>query len=67
MTFGAHARIGEYLRDRVARGWALFHVVRTPHGANEIRRVIVGNVLQGIGNAGNYIGFANHGHGIAFK
>jgi hypothetical protein len=26
--------------------------------------VIVGNVLQGVGDAGDHIGFANHTHGI---
>ena len=66
VSLGAHARIGEYLRDGVAGRRALLHVVGTPHGANEIRRVIVGNVLQGIGNAGDHIGFANHAHGITF-
>src|SRR5580698_9141984 len=63
MSFGAHARIGEYLRNGIARGGTLFPVVRTAHGLNEIGGVVVGNVLQGVGDAGNHIGLANHGHG----
>ena len=63
MSFGAHARVGENLRDGIARRRALLDVVGTAHGADEIGRVIVGDVLQGVRNARNHIGFANHGHG----
>ena len=38
-------------------------LVRAAHGADEIGRVVVGNVLQGVGDARNDIIFADHGHG----
>ncbi len=62
MPFGAQAGVGENLRDGVPRRGALLHVVGAAHGPYEIRRVVVGNVLQGCGDAVNHIGFTNHGH-----
>ncbi len=61
----AHARVGENLRDGIARRGTLFDLVRAAHGADEIRRVVIGNVLQGVRNAGNEIGFANDRHSFS--
>src|SRR3984885_5247542 len=67
VTLRAHARIGENLRDGIAGRGTLFHLVRATHGANEIRRVVVGDVLQGVGDAGNDIGFADQAHVQSYR
>jgi hypothetical protein len=43
---------------------ALFDRVRAAHGLDEIGRMVVGNVLQSVGNARDDILFADHGHGF---
>jgi hypothetical protein len=62
VSFGAHAGVGENLRNRIARRGTLFERIGAPHGLDEIGRVIVGNVLQSVGNTRDDIGFADHGH-----
>jgi hypothetical protein len=51
VAFGAHARIGQDLRDRVLRRRGLLALVGTTEGADVVRRVVVGNELQGVGDA----------------
>src|SRR5271157_2440869 len=51
MAFRAHARVDQDLRDSVARRGRLLLLVRARHAANEIGRMIVGNVLQSVCNA----------------
>ena len=62
VSFGTQSRVGENLCDGIARRRTLLHRVGAAHRLNEIRGVVVGNVLQGVGNARNDIFFANHGH-----
>jgi hypothetical protein len=50
VAFGAHARIDQDLRHRVPSGGRLFFFIRTRQVLNEIDRVVVGNVLQTVGN-----------------
>ena len=45
-------------------GGTLLDLIGAAHGADEIGRVVVGNVLQGVGDARDDIIFANHGHGF---
>ena len=51
MTFGAHARIGENLRDRVLRRRRLLGRVRSGERLDVVDGVIVGDVLQRVGDA----------------
>jgi hypothetical protein len=67
MAFGAQARIGEDLGDGVARRRALLDGVGAAHRTDEIRHVIVGNVLQGVGHARNDVIFADHRHGFTSR
>ncbi len=62
LAFGAHARVGQDLRDRVLRGGALFAFVRTRKMADVIGRMVVADVLQRGGNALDQIGLANARH-----
>ena len=64
VALGAEARIGENLCDGVARRWAFLQFIRPAHRLDEIRCVIVGDVLQGIGDAADHVVFAYHGHGV---
>ena len=50
--------------DRIAGGGTLLDRMGTAHGLDEIRAVVVGDVLQGIGNARNHIRFANDRHAL---
>ena len=59
----AEARIGQDLRDGIARSGALLQVVGPAHRADEIRAVVIGNVLQGVGDAVDQVLFANDRHG----
>ena len=59
----AHARVDQHLaQGRLGRRRFLL-AVGFGHGADEIRRVVVGDVLQGIGDALNQMFLLNDGHG----
>ena len=62
MAFGAHARVDQDLRHRVARRGRLLLLVGARHAANEIRRMVVGNVLQSVGDALDKIVLLDDGH-----
>src|SRR5690606_7952431 len=62
---GAHARVDEDLGQGVAGGRRLFAQVGLVHGLDEIGGVVVGDVLQGVGDALNHIILLDHGHGCA--
>ena len=61
-AFGAHARVGENLRDRVLRRWALFAFVRTREMTDVIRRMVIADVLQRAGDAFDEVGLPNVRH-----
>jgi hypothetical protein len=59
VTFGAQARIRQNLRNGIAGRCALLELVRTAHGRDEVGRVVVGNVLQSVGDARDEIIFSD--------
>ena len=59
----AHARIDQDLRDGIARRRVFLALVGLVHGANEIERMVIGNVLQGVGDAVDQVVLFNDGHG----
>ena len=63
MALGAHARIGENLRDRVLRRRRLLCRVRIGKRLDVVDGVIVGDVLQCVGDAGDEIFLPDSRHG----
>ena len=61
-TFRAHSGIDQNLRHRIFGRRALFLLISRMQCLNEIQRVVIGNVLQGIGDALDKIVLANSGH-----
>ena len=62
MAHRAHARIDQDLRDGVARGRVLLAPVSLVHAADKVQRVVIGNVLQRVGNAVDQIVLLDGGH-----
>jgi len=62
MAFGAHPAVGQDLRDRILRGRALFRFIGRAQRADIIHRVIVGDVLQRVGDTVDQIVFAYRHH-----
>nr|GFD43120.1 hypothetical protein [Tanacetum cinerariifolium] len=60
---GTHARVDQDLGHGVARGRRFFAQVGLMHGLNEIDGVVIGDELQGVGNALNQVILLDHGHG----
>ena len=60
MTFGAHARVHQDLLDRIFGRRAFLELVGPRHRGDEVRRVVVRNVLERVGDALNHIVLANH-------
>ncbi len=60
---GGHAGIHQNLRHGVLGRFTLFPLVGFLHRADKVHRVVVRDVLQGIGNALNQIVLADHRHG----
>ncbi|CRQ72479.1 hypothetical protein PAERUG_E16_London_17_VIM_2_04_14_02080 [Pseudomonas aeruginosa] len=60
---GAHARVDQDLRHGVAGSRRFFAQVGLMHGLDEIDRVVVGDELQGIGDALDQVVLLDHGHG----
>src|SRR5689334_10222399 len=63
MAFGAQARVGEDLGDRVPRSGRLLALVGAPEGADVVGGVIVRDELQRVGDAADEIRFLNGGDG----
>ncbi len=62
MAGGAHARVDQDLGHGVTGRWRLFAQVGFVHRLDEIHGVVVGNELQGVGNALNQVVLLDHGH-----
>ncbi|OIQ77859.1 hypothetical protein GALL_404420 [mine drainage metagenome] len=62
-AFGAHAAVGEDLRNRVLGGGALFARVGLGEVGDVVGRVVVADELQRRGDAFHQVGLAYHGHG----
>jgi len=68
MPFGAHAAVGEDLRDRVLGGRALLGLVGFAERPDVVHRVIIADVLQGVGDTFDQVVFADghhFGHGLS--
>ncbi len=63
MPRGAHARVDQDLRHRVAGSRRLFAQVRLVHGLDEVDGVVIGNELQSVGNALYQVVLLDQGHG----
>jgi hypothetical protein len=62
MALGAEPRVGEDLRDGIASRGTPLGLIGAAHRADEVGRVVIGDVLQGVGDARHEIIFANQGH-----
>ena len=62
VTHGAHARIDQNLSHGVFRCLGLFAVIGLFYRLNKIHRMIVGNILQRVGNAVDKVLLANNSH-----
>jgi hypothetical protein len=62
VPFGAHAAVGQDLRDGILGRRALLHLIGVTQRADVIHRVIIGDVLQRVGHALDQIVFANGHH-----
>ena len=62
MAHGTHSRIDENLRHCIFRGRVLLNLPGAMDSLNKIKRVVVGNELQGIGDAINQILLFDHRH-----
>ena len=63
MAFGAHARIGEDLRDRVLRRRRLLGRVGVAERLDVVERMVVGDVLQRVGDALDEVLLLDRRHG----
>ena len=63
MALGAHARIGEDLGDRVLGRRGRLGLVCSRQRVDVVHRVIVGDVLQRVGNAADEIFLLDRSHG----
>jgi hypothetical protein len=64
MPLGTHARVGEYLRDGIASGWRFFKLVGSAQRLDVVHRMVVGDVLQGIGDAVDDVLLFDDRHGL---
>src|SRR6185436_104853 len=62
VAFGAHARVGEDLRDRVLGGRRLLALIGAAEGAYVVGGVVIGDELQRVGNALDQIGALDRAH-----
>src|SRR5581483_12042173 len=60
--FGAHAAVGENLSDRILRGRTLLELVGPPERGDVVERMVVADVLQGVGYALDEIFLFNDRH-----
>ena len=64
MPNSTHSRIHQHLGQRRFGGWRFLPLVRFGHRADEIWRVVIRDVLQGVSNAGNQVFLTNDRHTI---
>ena len=64
MPFSAHPAIGQNLRNSVFCCLAFFQFVSLAHRPNEVSWVVVGDVLEGVGNALDQVFLFDIGHKI---
>jgi hypothetical protein len=62
VAFGAHAAVGENLRDRVLRRGALFEFIGAAERLDVVERMVVADVLQRVGNALDQVFLFDDGH-----
>ncbi len=65
VTLGAHPRIDQNLGDSVLGRWAFLALVGLRQRLDVIDRVVVTDVLEGVGDALNEIFLTDGGHGIS--
>jgi hypothetical protein len=63
MALGAHARVDQDLRHRVLRRGRLLQLPGAGQVGDEVLRVVVADVLKGIGDGLDEIGLLDGGHG----
>jgi hypothetical protein len=63
LAFGAHAAVGQDLRDRVLGGRALLELVGAAERLDVVERVVVADVLQRIRDALDQVFLLDDGHG----
>ena len=61
MSLSAHPAVGQDLRDRVLRRRRLLGFIGVPQRPDIIHRVVVGDILKGIGDALDEVALANGG------
>jgi hypothetical protein len=59
---GAHARVNQNLRHGVFGRWRFFAQVGLVHGLDKIHGVVLGDELQGVGDALDQVVLLDHGH-----
>ena len=67
MTLGTHTRVGQDLCDGIFCCRRLFEFVRPTESLDVVHRVVVGNVLQRIGDAVDDILLLDRAHGAALS
>src|SRR4249919_3645045 len=65
MAFGAHAAVDEDLGNGVFGGVGLLALVGFGEAGDVVHRVVVADVLERAGNAGDEIFLADYGHRIS--
>ena len=63
VALGTHARIDQNLFDGVFGCGALLALIGSGHGRNEVGRVVVRDVLEGVGDALDHIGLTDRADG----
>ncbi len=62
VPFGAHTAVGEDLRDRVFRGRPLLRLIGAPERLDIVQRVVMGDILERVGDALDQVFLANRYH-----
>ena len=65
VALGAHPRVDQNLRDGVLGGRAFLALVGLRQRLDVIDRMVVADVLEGVGDALDKVFLANGGHGIS--
>ena len=63
MALGAETRVIKDLGHGIARGGRFLALIGLAQGTDVIQRMVIGDELQGIGDAGDEVFLANRGHG----
>ncbi len=63
MAFSAHARVDQNLRHGVFGRGGLFQLIGACEVGDEVLRVVVADVLQGVGYGLDEVGLLDGGHG----